>query len=160
MAAMNTDDPLGVLLARAGQALRELSEPGWDRIADTVIAAVRNTPRSGWPVAAEDPNTTTDPPVPGCIAVSDLVIRAALAAALRLDQICIPTAVDVALDGTDLKRISVEITGRYGNRLTEVADHVRDVTTTILDDLLGVAALGHQIDVAVVDIVRGNPLAE
>jgi hypothetical protein len=159
MAAMNGDDPLGALLSRAGQALRELSEPGWDRIADTVIAAVRNTPRSGWPITAEDPDPH-DPPLPGSIAVSDLVIRAALAAALRVDQICMPTAVDVALDGTDLNRIKVEITGRYGNQLTEVADHVRGVAATILDDLLGVAALGHQIDVAVVDIVRGNPLAE
>lgn len=159
MAAMNGDDPLGVLLSRAGQALRELSEPGWDRIADTVIAAVRNTPRSGWPVTAEDPDTS-ESSVPGCIAVSDLVIRAALAAALRVDQICTPSAVDVHLDGTDLQRISVEITGRYGNQLTEVADHVRSVAATILDDLLGIAALGHQIDVAVVDIVRGNPLAE
>ena len=52
MAAVNGDDPLGELLSRAGQALRELGEPGWNRIADTVIAAVRNTPRSGWPVAA------------------------------------------------------------------------------------------------------------
>lgn len=159
MAAMNGNDPLGELLARAGQALRELSEPGWDRIADTVIAAVRNTPRSGWPVAAEDPDSS-ESPMPGCIAVSDLVIRAALATALRFDEICAPSCVDVHLDGTDLHRISVEITGRYGNRLTEVADHVRDVAATILDDLLGVAALGHQIDVAVVDIVRGNPLAE
>ena len=159
MAAMNGDDPLGVLLARAGQALRELSEPGWDRIADTVIAAVRNTPRSGWPVAAEEPDPQ-EPPQPGCIAVSDLVIRATLAAALRVDQICAPSAVDVHLDGTDLHRISVEITGRYGNRLTEVTDYVRGIATTILDDLLGAAALGHQIDVTVVDIVRGNPLAE
>lgn len=159
MAAVNGDDPLGVLLSRAGQAMREVGEPGWDRIADTVIAAVRNTPRSGWPVTAEDP-ASQQPPLPGCIAVSDLVIRAALAAALRVDQICAPTAVDVDLDGTDLRRISVEITGRYGNRLTDVADHVRGLAAGILDDLLGAAALGHQIDVAVIDIVRGNPLAE
>ena len=159
MAAMNGDDPLGVLLSRAGQALRELGEPGWDRIADTVIAAVRNTPRSGWPVTAEDPDPQ-QPPLPGCIAVSDLVIRAALAAALRVDRICTPSAVDVHLDGTDLQRISVEITGRYGNQLTEVADHVREIAASILDDLLGAAALGHQIDVAVIDIVRGNPLTE
>ncbi|MCV7058363.1 hypothetical protein [Mycolicibacterium gilvum] len=159
MAAMNGDDPLDVLLSRAGQALRELSEPGWDRIADTVIAAIRNTPRSGWPVAAEDPDPQ-EPPQPGGIAVSDLVIRAALAAALRLDQICAPAAVDVHLDGTELHHISVEITGRYGHRLTEVADHVRGIAATILDDLLGAAALGHQIDVAVIDIVRANPLTE
>jgi hypothetical protein len=159
MASMNGEDPLNALLARAGQALRELGEPGWDRIADKVIAAVRNTPRSGWPVAAEDPDPR-QPPLPGSIAVSDLVIRTALAAALRVDQVCAPTAVNVQLDGTDLQRISVEITGRYGNRLTEVADHVREIAGAILDDLLGAAALGHQIDVAVVDIVRGNPLAD
>ena len=159
MAAMNGDDPLATLLSRAGQALRELGEPGWDRIADTVIAAVRNTPRSGWPLIVEDPDPHPSPHA-GCLAVSDLVVRSALAAALRLDQICIPTAVDVLIDGTDLTRITVEIAGRYGDHLTDVADHVRDLARSVLDDLLGAAALGHHIDVAVVDIVRGNPLAE
>lgn len=158
MAAMNGDDPLATLLSRAGQALRELGEPGWDRIADTVIAAVRNTPRSGWPLTVEDPDP--HPSQAGSLAVSDLVVRSALAAALRLDQICIPTAVDILIDGTDLTRIKVEIAGRYGDHLTDVADHVRSVAVDILDDLLGVAALGHHIDVAVIDIVRGNPLAE
>ena len=158
MAAMNTDDPLGVLLARAGQALRELSEPGWDRIADTVIAAVRNTPRSGWPLTVEDPDP--HPSQAGSLAVSDLVVRSALAAALRLDQICIPTAVDILTDGTDLTRITVEIAGRYGDQLTDVAEHVRQLAHNVLDDLLGSAALGHHIDVAVIDIVAGNPLAE
>ena len=41
-----------------------------------------------------------------------------------------------------------------------LADHVREIAASILDDLLGAAALGHQIDVAVIDIVRGNPLTE
>lgn len=160
MAAVNGgNDPLGALLSRAGQALRELGEPGWDRIADTVIAAVRNTPRSGWPLTVEDPDPQPSPQA-GCLAVSDLVVRSALAAALRLDQICIPTAVDILIDGTDLNRIKVEIAGRYGDRLTDVADHVRELAATVLDDLLGAAAIGHHIDVAVVDIVAGNPLAE
>lgn len=159
MAVMSGHDPIGSLLARAGQALRELGEPGWDRIAETVITAVRNTPRSGWPLTAQDPDPQ-QPPIPGFIAVSDLVIRGALAAALRLDQMCIPTAVDVQLDGTQLDRICIEITGRYGNQLADVADHVRDIAASVLDDLLGAASLGHHIDVAVVDLVRGNPLTE
>lgn len=158
MATVNDNDPLGALLARAGQALRELGEPGWDRIADTVIAAVRNTPRSGWPLTAEDPDPR--PSQPGWIAVSDLVVRQALAAALRLDEICIPTAVDILIDGTDLQRIKVEIVGRYGDQLTDIADRVRGLTQTVLDDLLGAAALGHHIDVTVIDIVRGNPVTE
>ena len=158
MAAMNGDDPLATLLSRAGQALRELGEPGWDRIADTVIAAVRNTPRSGWPLTVEDPDP--HPSQAGSLAVSDLVVRSALAAALRLDQICIPTAVDILTDGTDLTRITVEIAGRYGDQLTDVAEHVRQLAHNVLDDLLGAAALGHHIDVAVIDIVAGNPLAE
>jgi hypothetical protein len=155
---MNGDDPLATLLSRAGQALRELGEPGWDRIADTVIAAVRNTPRSGWPLTVEDPDP--HPSQAGSLAVSDLVVRSALAAALRLDQICIPTAVDILTDGTDLTRITVEIAGRYGDQLTDVAEHVRQLAHNVLDDLLGAAALGHHIDVAVIDIVAGNPLAE
>lgn len=158
MATVNDNDPLGALLARAGQALRDLGEPGWDRTADTVIAAVRNTPRAGWPLTAEDPDP--QPSAPGCLAVSDLVIRQALAAALRLDEICIPTAVDILIDGTDLQRITVEIAGRYGDQLTDVADRVRRLTRTVLDDLLGAAALGHHIDVTVIDIVRGNPVTE
>lgn len=158
MAVVNENDPLGALLARAGQALRDFGEPGWDRIADTVIAAVRNTPRAGWPLTAEDPDP--QPSAPGCLVVSDLVVRQALAAALRLDEICVPTAVDILIDGTDLQRIKVEIAGRYGDRLTDVADRVRRLTRTVLDDLLGAGALGHHIDVTVIDIVRGNPVTE
>lgn len=158
MAAMNGNDPLSALLARAGQALRELGEPGWDRIADNVIAAVRRTPRSGWPLTVEDPDPAPEPS--GRLAVSDVVIRSTLAAALRLDQMCFPTAIDVLVEGTDLRGVRIEITGRYGDRLAEIADRTRGVAAAVLDDLLGAAALGRRINVAVIDIVRGNPVEE
>ena len=156
--ALNDDDPLGALLARTGQALRELAEPGWDRIADSVIANVRAIGRSGWPLAAADPDPS-DPPIPGRIHVSDLVLRGALARALRLDNICAPTAIEVFTDADELQRVCIEITGRYGNRLEAVADQVRARTGEIIDDLLG-AGTPNRIDVIITDVVAGNPLSE
>ena len=42
-----SEEPLAPLLNRAGEMLRGLAEPGWDRIADTVVDAVRaRTPGS------------------------------------------------------------------------------------------------------------------
>lgn len=155
--AVGDNDPLGSLLARAGQALRELAEPGWERIADSVVTAVRSTSRSGWPLAAVDPDTTK-PAIPGGIKVSDLVLRGALAQALRLDNAYAPTAIDVSCQDSDLQRICIEITGRYGSRLADAAEHVRTIAAAVIDDILGAASTGHHIDIVVTDIVRGNPL--
>jgi hypothetical protein len=154
--AISREDPVGSLLVHAGQALRELAEPGWDRITDSVIRAVRNTPRSGWPLHAVDPNPT-QPPIPGGIEVSDLVLRAVLARALRVDNGYAATAIDISIEGTDLHRICIEITSRYGSRLATVADQVRTTAAAVIDDILGPRG-EHHIDVIVTDIVRGNPL--
>ena len=152
-----TDDPFVSLLARAGQALRELAEPNWDRVADSIIAAVRETPRSGWPLTAIDPSPG-DPPVAGGIAVSDLVLRAALARALRADNAYAPSAIDVSRQGTRLQRISIEITGQYGTHLPNVAENIRATAAAVIDDILGPSRTGHHIDITITDIAADNPL--
>ena len=59
-------------------------------------------------------------------------------------------------------RSTVGLPGRLSVRLqpNHPTDDARGIAASILDDLLGAAALGHQIDVAVIDIVRANPLTE
>lgn len=157
MAITDDDDPLALLLARAGQALRELAEPGWDRIADTVIVAVRSTPRSGWPLRAVNPRPG-QPPVNGGITVSDLVLRSALARALRVDDAYAPTAIDVSRHDSDLQRIRIEIIGRYGSRLHNIASQIRTTAAAIIDDILGPHSEGQYIDIVITDVAAGNPL--
>jgi hypothetical protein len=144
-------------LARAAQGLREMPEPGWDRIAESVIAAVRTTTRLGWPLAAVDPDTT-EPPIPGAIEVSDLVLRGALARALRAGNTYAPTAIDVRSEGTTLQRICIEITARYGSRLVAAVEQVRAAAAEVVHDILGVGDTEHAIVVVVADVVAGDPL--
>jgi hypothetical protein len=59
--AMRNDDPLASLLARAGQALRELAEPGWDRIASND----RGRPQD--PSLKTPPNDKTPPEQGVCL---------------------------------------------------------------------------------------------
>lgn len=152
------DDPIAALLNRAGAILRELAEPGWDRIADAVIEAVRATPRGGSPLFATDPD---DSRVRGTISVSDLVLRAVLARAVRLEQICAPSVIDIAAEGAELKRIRIELTARYGSELRQVAEQVRLVAMSVVEDLLGdIDATLNTIEVVITDIVDGDPVAE
>jgi hypothetical protein len=152
-----SEEQVTAFLNRAGGMLRGLAEPGWDRIADTVIDAVRATPRAGWPLRA----TTLSDEAEGTLAVSDLVLRGILARAVRLDELCVPSLIDVAVEGTELKRIRIELTARYGSELRAVAEQVRTTAAAIAEDLLGdIAAISDKIDVVVTDIVDGDPLTE
>jgi len=153
-----SEEPLAAFLNRAGEMLNGLAEPGWDRIAETVIDAVRATPRGGWPLqVATPPDSTAE----GATAVSDLVLRGVLARAVRLDELCVPSLIDVAVEGTEIKRIRIELTARYGSELRAVAEQVRTTAAAIVEDLLGdIAAIGDRIDVAVTEIVDGDPLTE
>ena len=147
------EEPMAAFLSRAGVLLREVTEPGWDRIADTVIEAVRATPRGGWPLR------TTDSTDGGVLAVSDLVLRGVLARALRLDQLCVPSLIDVAVEDAELKRIRIELTARYGSELRAVVDQVRTAAAAVVEDLLGdVAGAADLIDVVVTDVVDGDPV--
>ncbi len=153
-----SDDPIAAFLNRAGSILRELAEPGWDRIADAVIDAVRATPRGGFPLFATDPDESS---VKGSISVSDLVLRGVLARAVRLEQLCAPSGIDIAAEGAELKRIRIELTARYGSELREVAEQVRLVAIAVVEDLLGdLSANRNTIEVVITDVVDGDPLTE
>jgi hypothetical protein len=151
------DDPVAAFLNRAGVMLRELAEPGWDRIADGVIDAVRGTPRGGTPLRATHPSDSSDD---GALTVTDLVLRGILARAVRLDELCVPSLIDVAVEGTELKRIRIELTTRYGGGLSEVAEQVRTAAAAVVEDLLGHTSAGDLVDVVITDVVDGNPVAD
>ena len=152
------EDPVVAFLDRAGGLLRSLAEPGWDRIADAVIDVVRATPRGGQPLRANEPAGSEDE---GILMVSDLVLRGALARAMRLDQICVPGLIEVAVEGIELKRVRIEITARYGSELRAVADRVRREAQGVVDDLLGgLADVGDLIDVVVTDVYETDPASD
>lgn len=148
------EDPVVALLDRAGSILRLLAEPGWERIAEAVIAAIRAAPRGGSPLAAEDPGDTGRE---GSISVSDLVVRLVLARALRLEHLGQLNSIDVAADGTELRSIHIELTARYGAELNDLVDRVRRVATTVVHDLLGdVGTIPRVVDVVITDVVEAS----
>lgn len=151
---MTGPDPL---VHRAASILRSTPEPGWDAISDDVLAAVRNTPRRGWPLHADTP---PGPPPGGAVFVSDHVLRSTIAAHLRRAYLCVPTAIDVHVDGHRLRALSIDITGSYGAHLHTLADQIRTTTADIIDELFGThgADARTSIDITITDIVTGDPL--
>ena len=146
------------LLNGAGAMLRGLAEPGWDRIADAVIHAVRTAPRRvGSSLRATDP---TGAPETGSLSVSDSVLKAVLAGAVRLDELCIPSLIDIAVEGPEVKCIRIELTARYGTELHAVAEQVRTTAAAVMADLLGEVAAAKRIDVVVTEIVDGDPVIQ
>ncbi|WP_188546412.1 hypothetical protein [Rhodococcoides trifolii] len=175
-----TDDPVAAFFARAGKILEGVPEPDWDRIVDAVIDAVRRAPRGGWPLDvdmsdhdhdhdhADDDRSTDDhgkkdsvaSVVDGAIAVSDLVLRGALARALG-DDSSVPRNIELTLDGRHLERIRVELAARYGAELSDVADKVRHVVAGVVEDILGRShASVDDVDVVITDVVEGDPRAD
>jgi hypothetical protein len=147
------------LLPRVADFLRAAPEPGWDAIADRVIAAVRATPRTGgWPlrVHAGDRHPGTGH---GRMFVSDQVLRSTLAVALRQRYLCAATAIEFVLDGDTVRAVHIEVTGSYGTSLHDLADEIRRTTEHTIADLLGTPT-GSQgpIDITISDIVTGDPI--
>ena len=143
--------------ARAASFLRTRPEPGWDAIADRVIAAVRATPRQrGWPLRAQDPPGHT---IEGQLYVSDNVVRSTLVMALRERYLCVPTAIAFDIDDGTIRSIDIEVTGSYGTELHALADRIRATTRDVVADLLGAPAHPHgPIDITVTNVVTGDPL--
>ncbi|CAB4900809.1 hypothetical protein AYK61_26310 [Rhodococcus sp. SBT000017] len=163
------DDPVAAFWTRACTVLRELPEPGWDRIAGAVVDAVRAAPRGGWPIDMSETGVSDDTSALGTLAVSDLVLRGAIARAVRLDEICVPRVIEVLTDNAHLRTIRVELTARYGSELDILADRIRRTVLDVVDDIMGTTPVGSgdgssstrggpAVDVAVTDIVDGNPL--
>ena len=144
------DYEVGGPLARARRVLRDAPEPGWDAIEADVIAAVRDTPRSGWPLTVVDPVSS---PPQGVIVVTDLALKSSVAHALRGDSDFAVGAVEVAVDGTSVLAVRVELTGRYDADLNAAADRALVACVRVVDDVIG-SVEAVPIDVVVTDVHR------
>lgn len=138
------------VLARASRELRAMPERGWPAVERRVIDAVRTTPRSGWPVAVVDPHPGQ---APGHIEVSDLVVRATLARALR--SFANVKLIDIAVTVEDkaLRGVRIEVSGRYGSDLSATAERARAQAVAVILEVIGDAG-GVAIDVVVTDVHR------
>lgn len=134
----------------ARRLLRAAPEPGWDALEPRVMAAVRATPRGGWPLDVDDPDPDA---APGVIKVSDLVLGAALGRALREDSGF--DVIDLVIDSGEgaLRGISVQIAGRYGADLMAAADRVRAIAVEVVTEVLG-SSFEFSVDVRVSDVRR------
>jgi hypothetical protein len=115
-----------------------------------VIAAVRETPRGGWPLTVVDPDPS---PPPGVIVVTDLALKASVAHALRDDVDFAVGAIDVTVEGTSVQAVRVELTGRYDADLNAGARRALAQCVRVVDDVIGSAA-AVPIDVVVTDVRR------
>ena len=155
---MTEPDPF---LSRVASFLREAPEPGWDAISDRVLAAVRATPRAGWPFLA---TPLPDDTRAGALFVSDHALRAVLARELRRRYLCQPTAITFTVDEVDdrlLSGVHLDITGSYGTQLRLLGDQIRVTVTQIVHNILGTddtAHHGRPINVTITDVVTGDPL--
>lgn len=118
----------------AGRLLRAVPEPGWEAIEPTVLAAIRATPRGGWPLAVQDPEPGGGV---GVIRVSDLVLRSAVSRALGGDQDYVVTQIETASDGEVLQEVSTDISVRYQADVSAVAARVRARAESVVTDVVG-----------------------
>lgn len=118
---------------RAARRLREEPEPGWAALEQSVVAAVRATPRAGWPIDVDDPQ----PGTPGRLRVGDLAISAHLSRALAGDPDFVVTDIAVVSDDGVLQAVSVSLSGRYRTDLVAAAHRARRAVDTVLADTIG-----------------------
>jgi len=138
------------VLSRASRELRALPERGWMAVEQRVIDAVRATPRGGWPLEVVDPHPGQ---APGRIEVSDLVLRAGVARAVRpIAQLLLVDVAVTLLDKT-LRGVRVELSGRYGADLVAATARARTLVTAAIVEIVGDAGT-LDVDIAVTDIHR------
>jgi len=135
---------------RAARVLRVLPEPGWDAIEDDVIAAVRSTPRGGWPLLVEDPLPDS---APGVLRVSELVLGTLLSRALTDDPDSRVTDIRIGSEESALHSISVELSGRYLADLPAAVERARARCEQVVAEVIGDVP-GLSIDVTVTDVHR------
>ena len=136
------------VLARASRVLRAVPEPGWSAIEQSVIEAVRRTPRGGWPIVVVDPAPGS---VPGRIRVSDLVVRTLVAQQLAADPDLTLSDVEVEIEGENLRAVRIEVSGRYGSDLARAAARVRALAETVVAETTGQDA---DVTITVIDVHR------
>ena len=133
---------------RAVRVLRALPEPGWHAIEDDVVAAVRSTPRGGWPLLVVDPHPGT---AAGVLYVSDLALGTLVSRALAGDPDFGVTDIRIQSEDATLQAISIELSGRYLADLPAAVERARarceQVVTEAIGDISGVV-----MDVTVTDI--------
>lgn len=138
------------LVNRAARILRVVPEPGWHAIERDVVAAVRSTPRGGWPLDVDDPEPGG---ARGVLRVSDLALTNLLSRALRNDPDY--TVVDLRADSNDgvLNDVSIDVSCRYLADAQNAAQRVRDRAAAVIADVIG-ATVVPTITVTVTDVHR------
>jgi hypothetical protein len=138
------------LIGRAAEMLRVAPEPGWRAIEADVVAAVRATPRGGWPLVVEDPDPYG---LPGIIRVSDLVVTNLLSRVLTGDPDY--AVVDLRADSDDgvLQGVSVDLSCRYLVDVNAVAQRVRTRCAEVIGRVVG-TNIAPPITVRVIDVHR------
>jgi hypothetical protein len=136
---------------RAARLLRVQPEPGWHAIENTVISAVRATPRSGWPLDVDEPDPS--PAATGRLQVSDLVLGTLVSRALADDDSYVVLDVDVHSNDAELTGVSVELSGRYLTDLPAAVERVTARCDAVIARVIG-ARPGVRIDVTVSDVHR------
>lgn len=159
---MNNDNLFGGGIDRP---LPSIPEPGWDRIADAVISAVRATARRSRPIDLLDPGATrTDtggdaPTVRHPFAVSDLAVRARVSQAVRSDDAVASSVVRAVVVGRRLTGIRVELSTWHGYEVRSLVRRIRTAAIGVVDDVIGVGAIDPRgVEIVVTEVEPSRPL--
>lgn len=173
--AMNpAKSKLDEVVARAAVAIREQPQPGWVDISHVVLSTLRAATRHSWPVHATLGNLAsedTDNLSPVCareltrlrsrdsLHIADQVVVDAVRTALDPVTGCIPSTIDLDLDGDICRGVRIEVIGAYARDLVAVAAEVRVAARRALLRVLGPEwdASRLVIDVLVSDIAADLP---
>ncbi|MDI9902328.1 hypothetical protein QM716_20945 [Rhodococcus sp. IEGM 1409] len=151
-----TESRTDALMAHASEVLRNAPEPGWDRISDKVIRALRSTSATGWPLNAH----ASEGPRLGTVSVSDHVLRAHLAAEIRSRHHCSPSIIEFFVDGHEIRSLRIELAAPYGVDLAELSDRVRFTVVDVVHMILGnmePPVTAESVHIAMTDIVEDLP---
>lgn len=137
------------LVGRAARILRVVPEPGWQEVERDVVAAVRATPRGGWPLDVVDPQPGG---ARGVIRVSDLALTSLLSRALRNDSDYLVTDIRAESRDNALLNVSIDLSCRYLADAQDAARRVRGRSAAVVADVIGETAA--DISVTVTDVHR------
>ncbi len=141
-------------IAHALDRLRASSRERWVEVADDVLVTALRTSRPSRPVRAHSDN--------GVVHVSDQVVSAYLQQ--RLDAGLPDAAVGaivLRVDRTEtLQEVTIELVGRFGAVLIDLAEHARSLVRSTLREVLGhddVLVRAEPVQVHFSDVIKGDP---